>query len=190
MPLPRAALIRQLGFLTMALAFALGLFAQIGLFTHLIARLAPDFGPGLAAAAISLIGTCAVVGRSLLGWLLGERDRRLAAAANFAMQGIGSLLLAFGSGTATLMAGCVLFGLGVGNLNLLPPLIAQREYRPVDVGTVVALVVAINQAAFAFAPAVFGWLRDQTGNYVAAFLAAGAVQIAAAAIVVSGRRFS
>ncbi len=50
--------------------------------------------------------------------------------------------------------------LGVGNLISLPPLIAQREFRPADVVTVVALVTAINQAVFAFAPAIFGGLRD------------------------------
>ena len=80
------------------------------------------------------------------------------------MQAVGSLLLAFGEGMAPLAAGCVLFGLGVGNLTSLPPLIAQREFRPADVGTVVALVTAINQAVFAFAPAIFGWLRDLDGE--------------------------
>ena len=48
--------------------------------------------------AISLVTLCAVLGRTLLGWLLGERDRRLAAAANLLMQAAGSLLLAFGEG--------------------------------------------------------------------------------------------
>ncbi len=189
-PSSRRALLRQPGFVTISIAFALGLFAQIGLFAHLIARLEPDFGAGLAAAAISLVTLCAVLGRTLLGWLLGERDRRLAAMANLLMQAAGSLLLAFGDGLVPLAAGCVLFGLGVGNLTSLPPLIAQREFRPADVGTVVALVTAINQAVFAFAPAIFGNLHDSTGDYMVAFLTAAAAQILAAGVVVYGRRFS
>jgi MFS family permease len=189
-PLSRAALLRQGCFVTISLAFALGLFAQIGLFAHLLARLGPEFGPGLAAAAISLVTVCAVIGRTLLAWLLGERDRRVAASVNLAMQAAGSLFLALGDGMAALAAGCILFGLGVGNLTSLPPLIAQREFRPADVGTVVALVTAINQAIFAFAPAIFGWLHDRTENYVIAFVLAGAAQTLAAAIIVAGRRFS
>lgn len=189
-PLSRARLLRQGRFITIALAFALGLFAQIGLFAHLLARIGPEFGPGLAAAAISLVTLCAVIGRTLLAWLLGERDPRFAAAVNLAMQAAGSLFLALGDGMAALAAGCLLFGLGVGNLTSLPPLIAQREFRPADVGMVVALVTAINQAVFAFAPAVFGWLHDRTENYVAAFVIAGAAQVLAAAIIVAGRRFS
>jgi MFS family permease len=187
--LPRHVLLRQPRFVAISVAFALGLFAQIGLFAHLIARLEPDFGGRIAALAISLVTLCAVLGRSLLGWLLGERDRRLAAAANFLMQAVGSLLLAFGDSPVLLAAGCVLFGLGVGNLISLPPLIAQREFGPADVGTVVALVTAVNQAVFAFAPAIYGGLRDFTGGYLVAFLIGAAIQVAAAIIVTRRSRF-
>lgn len=181
-------LVRQPRFQTMSGGFALGLFAQIGLFSHLIARLTPGVGVELAALGVSLATLCAILGRTLLGWCLGDADRRRAAAANLAVQAVGSLLLAFGEGGAALIAGCVLFGLGVGNLTSLPPLIAQREFRPADVGTVVALVTAINQAVFAFAPAIFGALRDLSANYVVAFVLAAVVQLMAATIVLGGRR--
>ena len=187
-PLPRRALLGQPRFVTMSAAFALGLFVQIGLFAHLIARLEPAFGATIAALAISLATLCAVLGRSLMGWLLGEHDRRLAAALNLLIQAAGTLLLAFGEGMAPLALGCVLFGLGVGNLTSLPPLIAQREFRSSDVATVVALVTAINQAVFAFAPAIFGALRDVAGAYDEVFLAGAALQAVAAGIVIVGRR--
>lgn len=189
-PLPRRALLGQPRFVTMSAAFALGLFVQIGLFAHLIARLEPAFGAAIAALAISLATLCAVLGRTLMGWLLGDHDRRLAAALNLLMQAAGTLLLAFGEGMAPLALGCMLFGLGVGNLTSLPPLIAQREFRPADVGIVVALVTAINQAVFAFAPAIFGALRDVTGTYVEVFLAGAAVQAVAAGIIILGRHSS
>ncbi|WP_421998272.1 MFS transporter [Reyranella sp.] len=187
-PTSRRTLLRQPRFVTLSAAFALGLFAQIGLFAHLISRLAPEFGEATAALAISLATLCAVIGRTLMARALGGYDRRVAAAANFAMQAVGSLLLALGAGAPVLALGCVLFGLGVGNLTSLPPLIAQREFRPADVGMVVALLTAINQAVFAFAPAVFGGLRDLAGGYIAAFLLAAIVQILAAAIVAGGSR--
>jgi MFS family permease len=189
-PTTRRALLGQPGFLTLSAAFALGMFVQIGLFAHLIARLEPAFGSTIAAFAISLATLCAVLGRSLMGRLLGEHDRRFAAAANFLVQALGTLLLALGDGIAPLALGCVLFGLGVGNLTSLPPLIAQREFRPADVGTVVALVTAINQAIFAFAPAIFGGVRDVSGTYLEAFLAGAVLQVVAAGIIVLGRRFS
>jgi len=98
--------------------FAFGFFAQIGLVTHLFERLAPVLGDAGAATAVSAAALCAVPGRLLLGGLLGRADRRLAAAGNFAMQACGGALLALTSGTPTLLMGCALFGLGIGNLVL------------------------------------------------------------------------
>jgi len=186
----RQALLRQPRFLTISIAFALGLFAQVGLIAHLVARLEPAFGAGIAAFSVSLVTLCAVAGRSVTGWLLNGHDRRLAAMATLLIQAAGSWLLASGTGPVSLTAGCVLFGLGVGNLTSLPALIAQREFQPADVNQAVALVVAINQTVFAFAPAVFGWLHDLDGSYIGAFMVAAAGQVIAAAIITFGRRFS
>jgi len=96
-------------------------------------------------------------------------------------------LLAFGSTTLVLALGCILFGLGIGSLLSLPPLIAQTEFAARDVPRVVALVTAVNQAVFAFAPAVFGVLRELTGAYTMPFLLAAVVQVIAGAIIILGR---
>jgi hypothetical protein len=112
-----------------------------------------------AAAVVSLATASAVIGRLLLGVLLGDADRHLVAAGGFVIQACGVLLLAIGTRAALLAVGCVLFGLGIGNLLTLPPLIAQREFPSDTVPRVVALVTAVNQAVFAFAPAVLGILR-------------------------------
>jgi len=118
-----------------------------------------------------------MIGRILLGVLLGRVDRRIVAAGNFAMQACGVALLAVGSTTIVLLPGCILFGLGVGSLLLLPPLIAQRDFAPSDVPRVVALVTAVNQAVFAFAPAILGVLRELSGGYALPFLLAAGLQL-------------
>ena len=71
-----------------------------------------------------------------------------------------AFLLAAGSNVPLLLTGVVLFGAGIGNATSLPPLIAQAEFVKVDVARVVALVVAIAQGAYAFAPAAFGLVRE------------------------------
>src|SRR5262249_13163090 len=80
-PMTRRALLGEPGFMTLSAAFALGMFVQIGLFAHLIARLEPAFGSSIAAFAISLVTLCALLGRSLIVRLLGGHDRRLSTAA-------------------------------------------------------------------------------------------------------------
>lgn len=185
--LSRSEIVRMPQFLTLSAAFALGLFAQIGLLSHLIVRLTPDVGVASAGLLVSLATVCAVIGRTLAGWGIGDHDRRIAAAANFSVQIIGVLLLILGNGWILLTLGCVLFGLGIGNLTSLPPSIAQKEFNREDVVTVVALIVAINQAVFAFAPAIVGAFRDATSDYLLPFAMVACVQLLAATIVLLGR---
>jgi MFS family permease len=186
-PMSLRALLRDRRFVTVSVAFSLGLFAQIGLFAHLVTRLAPVFGTGHAAATVSLATTCAVAGRLLLGALMGDADRRLVAMGNFLMQACGVAFLALGTNPVMLVFGSILFGLGVGNLVSLPPLIAQGEFAPGDVPRVVALLTAINQAVFAFAPAIFGLLRETSDGYAVPFMLAAVVQVVAAAVIFLGR---
>src|SRR5437870_1316949 len=89
-------------------------------------------------------------------------DRRLVACASCAVQMTGSMafIAAAGSSVPLLWLGIVLFGLGFGNSTSLPPLIAQVEFVDEDVPRVVALIVAIAQGAYAFAPAAFGVIRS------------------------------
>jgi MFS family permease len=177
-------------FVTLSIGFALGMFAQVGIFAHLITRLLPLMGAVQAAGAVSLATASAVVGRLLLGMVLGNTNRRVAAAGNFAMQACGVALLAVGATPITLVPGCILFGLGVGSLLSLPPLIAQQEFARADIPRIVALVTAVNQAVFAFAPGLFGILREVTGGYAVPFLAAAAVQLVAGVVVLSAFRMS
>jgi hypothetical protein len=77
---------------------------------------------------------------------------------------IGSLafLFAAGANVPLLFLGIVLFGAGLGNNTSLPPLIAQAEFNKENLSRVVPLIVAISQAAYAFAPAAFGLIRAFT----------------------------
>ncbi|MEM9359443.1 MAG: MFS transporter [Pseudomonadota bacterium] len=184
--LSRMQILKTPQFLTLSAAFSLGLFAQIGLLAHLIVRLTPEVGVQAASMLVSAATISAVLGRMLTGWWIGDHDRRIAAALNFGIQMVGVLLLAFGSGWLLLSLGCLLFGLGIGNLTSLPPLIAQKEFNREDVITVVALVVAINQAVFAFAPAVVGLLRDISTTYTLPFTIIVAIQAVALVIILLG----
>lgn len=174
---------RDRRFATLTAAHALGLFGQIGLIAHLVSMLAPVLGGQGAGLAMGFATACAVAGRFAMGAALRPGvDRRRAAAANLAVQCCGiAVLLAAGGSPALLLAGVALFGLGLGNATSIAPLIAQQDFAEAEVPRVVALVVATGQAAYAFAPAAFGLLREV--DPLAVFLAAAACQAAAIAVV-------
>ena len=199
MPLPGPLLWRNWRFQTLSAAMAFGLFAQIGLISHLYSLLAPALGSQQAGFAMALITAMAIAGRTLLGWAMPiGADRRLVACAGYAAQLAGSIVFicADGQSIPLLLAGVVLFGLGFGNATSLPPLIAQVEFVKVDVTRAVALVVGIAQAAYAFAPATFGLIRAFAPRLVDAppgaaphvFVMAALLQGLAIAAYLAGRR--
>lgn len=199
--LPGFLLWRNWRFITLAGGMALGLFAQIGLIAHLFSLLVPALGAYRAGLAAGLATASAIAGRTLVGWLLPPTaDRRMVAALNHGLQICGGIafMVAGGANVPFLLLGVVLFGAGIGNATSLPPLIAQVEFAKADVPRIVALITAISQAAYAFAPAAFGALRhldevaagQPAGNALAFFIAAAAIQSAAAASYLAGRRLS
>src|SRR5262249_23057566 len=128
--------------------------------------------------SLALWTVWAVLGGSVFGRLLSDDTRRQVAALTFLVQATGPTFLTLASSPPALVSGCVLFGLGVGNLVSLPPLIMQKEFAAGDVSKAVALTVAINQAVFAFAPAVLGTVHDIASGYVWSFGLAATIQFA------------
>jgi hypothetical protein len=198
-PLPGSLLWRDAKFLTLAAAMALGLFAQIGLIVHLYSLLVPALGASQAGLAMGLVTAMAIAGRSFIGWAMPLGiDRRLVACASYFVQmtGCGVFIIAAGTSVPLLLLGVVLFGVGFGNGTWLPPLIAQVEFATDDVARVVALIVAISQGAYGFAPVVFGLIRElaphaadaSSGAAPGLFMAAGLVQGLAICAFLAGRR--
>src|SRR5205085_11452113 len=126
-------------------------------------------------------------GRIATGCFVDRLDRRIVACGNFIVQALGTATLALGTTEAALYAGCILFGLGVGNTTSLPGLIAQQEFPKQHFARVISLIVAINQFSFAFGPSLLGQLQQTSGSYAAALWLCLAMQLAAAAFVVRRR---
>ena len=198
-PLPGSRLWRDPKFLTLSAGMALGLFAQIGLIAHLFSLLVPALGAQSAGLAMGAATAAAILGRTLVGWLMpAGADRRLVACASYGVQIAGSIacLVAAGTNIPLLLVGVILFGAGIGNATSLPPLIAQVEFTKDDVPRVVALIVAMAQGGYAFAPAAFGLMRElasretfeSAGAAPYVFAAAALVQALAMAALLVGRR--
>ena len=186
-PLPGGALWRDFGFITLAAASALSLFAQIGLITHLYSLLVPALGKEWAGLVMGVGTGAGMGGRMLVGALMpAGADRRRVACISYAVQigGVLVLIAAAGSHVPLLLLGVLLFGVGIGNVTSMPPLIAQVEFVKDDVPRAVALVVAIGQGIYAFAPAAFGLIRElgAQGNGAAPSVFAFAALIYALAI--------
>jgi MFS family permease len=182
----RGEAMRTWRFWSVSAPFALGLAAQVGVLTHLVALVSPTLGAGGAARAVSATTAAALIGRLATGVVVDRLDRRLVSSATLVIQIVGLALLASSPAPAVVYAGCALFGLGVGNLTTLPGLILAVEWPRERFSALVGLVVGINQFTFAFGPSLVGVIRDWSGGYGSSLGACAALEAVAAALVVLG----
>jgi predicted MFS family arabinose efflux permease len=179
----RSRALRDFGFLSVSIAFALVLFAQVGFIVHLISFLDPVIGREHAAIAVALLTAMAMIGRILFSTVIDQLNQRLASALSFASQAVALVIVINSQNEVLLIAACALFGFSVGNLITLPSLIVQREFAPEAFGVLVSLLTAINQITYAFGPGVVGLLRDLSGSYTLPFYGCIALELTAAALI-------
>ena len=184
----RAHALRHIGFLSVTIAFALVLFAQVGFIVHLISFLDPVIGRSSAAVAIAFLTAMAVAGRVLFSFVIDRLNQRLASALSFLSQALALAVLINIRNEWVLIAACAVFGFSVGNLITLPSLIVQREFDARSFGVLISLLTAINQITYAFGPGVIGVLRDLSGGYTLPFYGCIALEVIAAMLVMVRRR--
>jgi MFS family permease len=184
----RAQAFRSAAFMTVSIAFALVLFAQVGFIVHLIAFLDPVIGREHAAIAVALLTAMAMAGRVLFSTVIDRLNQRLASAISFVSQAVALAIIINSRNDMVLIAACALFGFSVGNLITLPSLIVQREFDPRSFGVLISLITAINQVTYAFGPGVIGLLRDASGSYALPFYGCIGLELIAAVLIMTRGR--
>ena len=200
--LPGRRLMAHPAFLTLVAGMTIGMFAQLGLVSHLYSLLVPSLGVRGAGLTLGAATAIAIVGRMGTAWAMsGGADRRNFMAASYVVQAVGSALFVMFADSVveiTIIA-ALLFGLGIGNATSLPPLIAQKEFAPSDVLRVISLLIATSQATSSLAPTLFGWVREVARGagvvaplgvdleFTALFGLIAAIQLLAAAAFLIGR---
>ena len=141
---------------------------------------------GTSGTSIALICTsvAGVVGRLVLGLVIDRLPQRQVSVAIFASQaGALGLMIALPAYPAALYLGSAIFGLGIGNVVILPSVIIQHEFTPMDFGAVLGLSTAIGQIAYSLIPPVLGAVHDLSGGYGVVLSVCIVLQLAAALLV-------
>jgi MFS family permease len=165
--------------------FAIGWLAQVAFLSQQVPLLAPKVGAATATAAVAATTAASLAGRLAVAGFVDRLDHRLVTATSFGLQAAGMALLLASDAPAAVLAGCVLFGLSVGNVVTLPAVFAQREFAPARYGEVVARVWTVGQTLFALGPIGAGALIAATGTPAWTIAACLAMQVAAAALCFS-----
>lgn len=171
------------------MAFGLGQMVQVGFLSHHVPIAIPVLGPQGAAAAVFSAAVAAFLGRLLLTRYADQVDIRKVGGGVFLLAAASLVGMALLPGPWALMATSVSFGLTVGNVTTLAPMILRREFGAASFGVVFGLAATLNQLSMSLGPTVYGVLRDAFGSYGPALLLCALLNLGAAlAIVWGGKR--
>jgi MFS family permease len=184
----RVMIMRRFAFWTISVPFALALMAQIGFIVHQIALLEPKVGRSGAGFAVALTTSMAVIGRLCLGIVVDRLNPRLVAAASVVSQAVALLVIIQATEASVLFAACAIFGLTIGNLITLPPLIIHNEFDAAAFTMVMGLVTGISGIVGALGPGLVGLVRSLSGGYAAALTLCIALELVAAVVLLCGRK--
>jgi predicted MFS family arabinose efflux permease len=128
-----------------------------------------------AAGLLALVGLFDIVGTVLSGWLTDRYDSRVLLAGYYALRGLSLLILPWliaATAHPSMLVFIVFYGLDW--VATVPPTIALcRQHFGADGPIVFGWVFASHQFGAAFAATGAGVLRDLSGEYSSAWIAAG-----------------
>jgi Major Facilitator Superfamily len=183
---PRATLAearRSRFFVGVAAAYFFVMGAQVGAIAH-IYRLAKAGGSAdIAPLALALLAAASVCGRLAGGFILLRVPARAFTLALFAQQAAALVVLAFAAGEGTLLLGVVLFGLAMGNILMMQPLLLAEAFGIHSFARIYSVSNLISVPGVAAGPALLGLAYAATGGYAVPYLAAAAISLLGIAIL-------
>ena len=158
--------IRSAAFVAITFGFLCALGAQVGAIAQLDKlaheRIAAD---GPASRILSIIAGCSVVGRLSSSLILPKLGNRTFTFVVLSLQSVALAVLAFAKGTVPVTVAAVLFGLMVGNVLLLHPLLLATSFGVKDYPRIYGRSQFFTTIGVASGPFLYGFLRDHAGGY-------------------------
>jgi cyanate permease len=162
---PDAAL-RHPSFWLLALAFGLTMAGLAGTLLYQIPLLLDrGMSPRSASLVLGATAGMGVVGKLGFGALLDRFDQRRVAAACFALQAVGVLLLWQGHGPILLACYVVLYGYAMGGNATLQASLVAEAFGRANYGAIAGRMTPFVVLAQAAGVPATGWLRDVTGSF-------------------------
>ena len=173
-PLPGESVRSALGsrfFLATTAAYVLILGTQVGAIAHLFNHVQRMTDHVVASLAVSVMAGVSIVGRLLGGVVVTTFPILAFTLINVAGQSLGMVALAYADSEVTALAGAAVFGITVGNLLMLQPLIVVQAFGVGGYPRLYAVANAATTLGVAGGPLAMGLLHDAF-DYRVAFLAA------------------
>jgi sugar phosphate permease len=182
---PLAGVLSRPAFYALMLGSMCSIAAVGGINQHLKLFLSLDRGYSQSDAAriISLVLSCSIAGRLLMGWMADRVPRKHVMIIIYLLVVAAIPMLLVWSSPPEMTLFAVVFGLGLGGEYMIVPLVAADLFGIDVLGRVMGIVLTADGVAEATAPMLVGYLRDVRGSYDVGLFALIAAALAGAAAV-------
>lgn len=169
----------------MALAFLFVMLGQVGALSQQV-KLVGERIESLASPSVTLVAAASVVGRLAGGVIVTRMPSKRFTASLMLVQGVALALFAVADTSWAIIGTCVIFGLSVGNLLMLQPLLLAEAYGVREYSKIYSMSSLIMTIGVGAGPTVLGVLHDVSGYRLAFFIAALASALAFTLFVMAG----
>lgn len=183
----RVAALRTRASRSVMVTFGIGMMVQIGFLTHQVTVLAQSLSTASVSLTVSATAIAALAGRLALARFADQIDVRLTAAAVLLLAAAAFAVMALVPVPVALIGGSIVFGLTVGNVTTLSPIIVRQEFGAPAFGVVLGVASCGVQQVTGLGPSFYGALHDALGGYRVPLMIAAWLDIVAAAVIVVGR---
>ena len=163
-------------FIGLCAAYLFIFFGQVGALAQLFNMVQERADATVAGTALSSLAAASVVARLIGGVVVIRVDTRLFATALALVQVAALVLLAVAGSSITLIGFAIVFGMSIGNLLMLQPLLLAEAFGVAEYSRIYSSNQLIGTAGVAAGPFVLGVVRD-LADYRSAFLVAGAASL-------------
>ena len=159
-----AVAVRSAAFVLVTVSFGVLLADQVGTQVQIV-TIGSAMGVGNAGIAVSIMASATVVGRLIGAFALSRLPVVGFSAVMGVLQGVSFGVLALLPGLAGLAVGTVLFGITIGNLTVLIPLVVVELFGLTDYPRIYAVSQFGASVGTAGGPVVLAWLHSGFGSY-------------------------
>jgi MFS family permease len=162
--------------------------AQVGGIAHQYGLVSEQLSGREAALALGVLPLFSIIGRLAGGLLVDKLDATRFTTAMMLLQGLSLACMGYFASPVGLLIGLAIFGITVGNLLMLQPLLIAERYGLVQYSRIYAVSNLLTMMGIATGPVTMGYLFALTGTYGLAYLAAATAGLVAFGIFLGNRK--
>jgi MFS family permease len=173
-------------FVSLAVGYILVLGSQVGGIQQMVKLVEERTDPATARLSITVLAATSVVAR-LVGGRIAQHVPIMGFTAALAVVQAGAMLwLGLADTTAMIFGSIILFGLTIGNILMLQPLLIAERFGVLDYPKIYSRSSFLAMIGTAAGPFLLGWLYDQSGSYRMPYAIGAALSLTGALVLSRG----